>query len=236
MKSTKTRVLIIMLCLCLIAISGCGGESEDASEAGEVDLTADTTAVMEALGELHGELGAGDEEEFLEVLMTSEIENGVPRDTVATYPDTAEALHVWFAYDNFDPPETVSVEWIYMGDEEFRHSEEAEFDDVYGIGVFTLQRPENGWLTGEYLVSVETQGWSTIREIIHFTIENLPMSARHVEFSDDELTIPPQPPGGRWEAASIESLLLTSLLAEESVLSGIQKGPWPYLRMVPVGV
>ena len=50
---------------------------------------------------------------------------------------------------------------------------------------------------------METGGWGTAEETTRFSIADVSLAANPVELSDGELTIPSQPPGGRWEKMQI---------------------------------
>ena len=192
---------------------------------GSFGNTKEEVAMLESLTEKYGNLAEkGGAPRFLEVMMTTYVENHIPRDSVSKYIQDTEELYVWFVYDNFDN-DTLEIEWIYLDDNHTIHIFESQTGENFGRGTFVLEQPEDGWPTGNYKVIIRGGG---IETSIPFEIISENMVSIPLEMGDGKITLPESS-----QTVGTEPTVSDNKMGEEGTASSTDPG-WYLVREMPI--
>jgi hypothetical protein len=181
----KRIIVFTVLLLVIIMMAGCK-DITDSFRPGSFGSTPEEVAMVEAITERYGDLTQGGEPRFLEVMMTTRVDNAIPTDMASKYSKDTEKLYVWFVYDNFDK-DIITIEWIYLDNDYSIHTFEAETGEDFGRGTFILEQPEDGWPTGKYKVILSGRG---IQETVSFEIIEGATVATAIPFESGKIALP----------------------------------------------
>jgi len=101
--------------------------------------SAQEQAMINALTSRYGDLRESGPPRFLECMMTTTTENGMPVDRVTKYSKDTKKLFAWFVYDNFSD-DTLEIEWTYIPKNHSIHTFKSQTGKDFGRGTFILER------------------------------------------------------------------------------------------------
>lgn len=185
----KTSCVALLLCLAMVVVATGCRDIRDTYRPGSFGRTPEEEAMVSALMDRYGDLREHGEPRILEAMMASNLVNAIPIDRVTAYSSEAEKLFAWFVYDNFNK-DLLTVEWIYLDTDYTIHTFEAQTGENYGRGTFILERPEDGWPTGDYRVIISGAG---VQEVVDFNIVDGATVSTPIEIKDGQLALPTRP-------------------------------------------
>jgi hypothetical protein len=176
---------ILMLCLAMVLLlAGCK-DITDTFKADSFGKSPQETAMVEAITEKYGDLTKDGEPRFLEAWVTTNVDSFIPVDIVSKYALNTEKLYAWFVYDNFHEAE-VEIEWIYLDNNYSIHTFKATTGEDFGRGSFILEKPDDGWVTGDYQVIIRGR---SIQKTINFEIIDGATVAVPLKITDGKLAL-----------------------------------------------
>lgn len=195
----KRLIVPFILLLILTMLAGCK-DVTDSFRPGSFGNTSEEKAMVEAITERYGDLTQGGEPRFLEVMMSTKVENAIPVDVAQKFSQQTEKLYMWFVYDNFDE-DMLNIEWIYLDDNYSIHTFEAETGKDFGRGTFILEQPEDGWPLGKYKVVLSGRG---IEETVGFEIIQGATVSTAIPFQSGKIELPAQ---AGWHLSATEFVI-----------------------------
>lgn len=191
------RKISILLCLVLLVTflaAGCKDIS-DSYKPGSFGGSAKEKEMVAALTNKHGDLREGGQPRFLEAMMTTKVDNGMPVDQVSKYSKSTKQLMVWFVYDNFNEDQ-IDIEWIYLPQNYSIHTFKAQTGKDFGRGTFILEQPNDGWPMGAYKVIIRGRG---VESTVNFEI-----------IDGQTVSVPIMAPSGKIELPKLPGWYLTN--------------------------
>lgn len=186
----KTLLVSSLVLVVLLAATGCK-DITASFKPGSFGASAQETAMITALTTKHGDLRESGPPRFLETMMTSKVENGMPADRVTKYSKDTKKLYAWFVYDNFNE-DVLEIEWIYVPQSHSIHTFKSQTGKDFGRGTFILEQPDSGWPTGAYRVLIRGRG---IVSTIDFEIISGATVSVPVLLPGGQVQLPPRPAG-----------------------------------------
>ncbi len=151
----KIIITILMLTL-LLSLSGCL-DIKDSAKAMGWGNSENEQAMISALNKKYGNLTGDGEPRIIELMVTTETEDFIPKDKVSKYSSSTPEFKAWFVYDNFDNEE-VEIEFIFTDESHSIYTFTSETGDDFGRSDFTLESPDGGFPVGNYKVVVTGAG------------------------------------------------------------------------------
>lgn len=134
--------------------SGDFGDSKKAMGWGN---TENEQGMFDELNGKHGDLTKDGDPRIIELMVTTETEDFIPKDRVSKYSSSTPEFKVWFVYDNFDNEE-VEIEFIAVDDDYSIYTFTSKTGEDCGRADFTLEAPDDGFPIGNYKVVVSGAG------------------------------------------------------------------------------
>jgi hypothetical protein len=119
-------------------------------------------AVVDYFNGKYGDITQKGEPRFLEPLLTTDIVESLPVDKVLKYSKDTQNFFLWFVYDNFADKDAIDVEWKYLDTNIVVYTFKTTAGGDFGRGSFILERPDTGWPTGKYRVTLSGKGATSV--------------------------------------------------------------------------
>lgn len=127
------------------------------------------------------------------LLVTTSVVDDMPSDVVKKYNKDVPAFYAWFFYDNFGTGDAITVTFKYLDEDTIIHTFNSKGGGDYGAGAFKLAKPDDGWPTGKYSVTVSGKG---VSETYPFEVIDGPTVSEKLPYENyvPEKTTPPTAP------------------------------------------
>lgn len=196
------RVLLSSLVLVMLLTTAACKDITATYKPASFGASAQEQAMVGALTSRYGDLRESGPPRFLEPMMTSRVENGMPADRVTKYSKDTKKLFAWFVYDNFSE-DTLEIEWIFVPQSHSIHTFKSQTGKDFGRGTFILEQPDGGWPTGAYKVVIRGRG---VTSTISFEIVSGTTVSTPVLLAGNKVELPKQP---GWYLISTDYIIST---------------------------
>jgi hypothetical protein len=176
------QLLVVLVAALLLA--GCVNIADTAKAAG-FGKNAKEQKALDYYTKKYGDPRGSGAPSIIEPIVTTFVTDFMPADKVLKYNKEVAAFHVWFFYDNFGTSDTMTVVFKYLDDGTSIHTFTAQGGGDYGAATFTLQKPDDGWPTGNYAVVISGKA---VSETVNFEVIDGPTVAEALPY--EGATIP----------------------------------------------